>query len=199
MPGEAGGDGAGAEDQDGAQGRLDHLGVVEDDVDALPPQLLASGQRVAPDDRQDVHGGQRHQAAAAEGVPAGQPVGTDLPLQDRYPGHHQQQDRGRVPGQQAGDPARARQPARRAGDRPGVAPPEGQDPQRAEGERGYHDRRHGGDREAARRAVRRAARVPTGRGRVRWCDGCHRGLLPTSDGPVPPRRPTLPPELLSSL
>ncbi len=144
-----GGDDARAEHDQGGQGGFDHLGVVEDQPDALRDHVLMVGQCVTPDDGQHMGRHQPDQVPAAHRVPARQPVRADLALQQRDAGHQQQQDGRRVPGQQAGDPSGAGQPVGGRGHLGGVPPPHRQQAEGAQADQREHGPWHGVGREPA--------------------------------------------------
>jgi two-component system OmpR family response regulator len=158
---------------------------VEDDVDGLAGERRAGRERVAPDDRQDVHGHQADRVPAGERVPAGQPVGPDVPFEHRDAGHKQHQQRREVARQQTGDPARPGQPPGGPDDAGGVLPPQRDDRESAGGDR---DQRHGRDRVHRQLRARRLGGARGGsavsggavRGAGGLCDGGHATVLPHS-------------------
>ncbi len=69
-------------------------------------------------------GDQAEDVPAAEGVPAGEPVGADAVLDGRDPGHEQQQDEDAVPAEEAGEVGAGREEDVEPGGGPGLEAPE---------------------------------------------------------------------------
>ncbi len=79
----------------GERGVTEQLPDGGDHVDSPVHGVSEQGEEPVPEDEQQ-------DVPAAEGVPAGEPVGADPVLHGRYPGHQEQQHQHPVPGEQAG-------------------------------------------------------------------------------------------------
>ena len=142
-----------AEQKEPGHGGHQHVGVLGEQRRALAHHVGVRGGRVAPHDEQAVRDHQADDVPPAHGVPAGQFVGAQAPLQWRQPRHQRDQDHYAVSAEQAEDFARAGQPAAEPVDAGRTVPPQGDDHDRA----GDDDRQH-----ATRADPGRSVRRPGG-------------------------------------
>lgn len=131
----------------------------------VPQQAPGGGDEVGtgvhgvPAERKEgVRADQTQDVPAAEGVPAGEPVGADAVLDGRDAGHEQQQDEDAVPGEQTGEVRAGREEGVEAGGGPGLHTPE-----QGDGPGAAEDR--------APQAVGGEPQDGKGRGGTGWCGG----------------------------
>ncbi|CAM5529112.1 hypothetical protein SNARM312S_07675 [Streptomyces narbonensis] len=125
------------------------------------------GVHGVPAEREEgVGGDETEDVTAAEGVPAGEPVGADAVLDGRDAGHEQEEDEDAIAGEEPGEVGAGREEGVEAGGGPGLEAPEERDrsgPGDDPGPQPLGGEPEGGDGSGDAHALR-----PGGRGDARW-------------------------------